>query len=217
MGKPLPAKTWFERADNFYWACAALMDGRMHLYEILGFPHIVLRAFAAEAYLKCLIALQGGTHEDTHNLLDLFDKLDLAAKKALNKRWVNECEPTLKRLKKTRKTVIKFDTSLRGVLNQSADAFIDFRYIQPGEEARFSIMRFPMFVRGLILEREPSWEPKQPNPLAQLNPESSLAKPKKDDLSPVAVRPAILNPKTAAGKLAAQATRSANPNNRGSD
>ncbi len=169
MGKSLDAGTWFDRADKYYWSCCALIEGRQHLYEIVGFPHIVLRAFAAEAYLKCLITLEGGKPEKIHNLLKLFDQLQLATKKALNKRWEKECEPDLKRLKKARVTVIKFDTSLRGVLNQSGDAFIDFRYVENGGEARFSILRFPIFVRQEILARRPEFEPKRPNLLAQLS------------------------------------------------
>jgi hypothetical protein len=175
MGKPLDATTWFERADRFYWSCCALMEGRMHLVDIVGFPHIVLRAFAAEAYLKCLITLQGNAPTEEHNLLRLFDQLKIDTKKDLTKRWVTECEPNLRKLKKQKVTIVNFDTSLRGVLNQSGDAFLNFRYIQPRAEARFSILRFPMFVRAEILNLEPSLAPQPPSPLAQLNGESAIS------------------------------------------
>lgn len=214
MGKPLDAQTWFERADRYYWSCCALMERRHHLYEIIGFPHVVLRAFAAEAYLKCLITLQGKDPIQVHNLLTLFDELELGTKKALAKRWVKECEPSLKKLKKSKKTVINFDTSLRGVLNQSGDAFIDFRYVLKGGVARFSIMRFPMFVRDEILTIKPEFMPRPPDLLAQLNEDSCIAKPEDYDFRRFTLGLPVRNRESTPSNSASSGG-SANPNDSG--
>lgn len=178
MAKSLDAKTWFDRADGFYLAYNTLQSrGQFQqILEVLGGPATVVRAFATEAYLKCLIVLQGTVPVQTHNLLTLFDQLDQATKKELNRRWVNDCEPRVREANAANPD-FTFSTSLRGALTQSSEAFREFRYAPLGRELRFGLLAFPIYVRELIREREPSWVHDSPHPLADLN-EVTLPQPK---------------------------------------
>jgi hypothetical protein len=68
----LTAEEWFERGNQFENSAHALMEGRHPEAAVtLGIPHVVLRAFGVEAFLKCLIELDGNTAPYDHNLLNL--------------------------------------------------------------------------------------------------------------------------------------------------
>ncbi len=163
------AKTWFERADHFHYTALHLVQQPQELGEIFAYPHIVLKAFAAEAYLKSLISLEGNTPPAVHNLLALFDKLSLNSTKSIRARWDKSSRPKMLKLKKLNPEGLKVPTSLRAALAQSGDAFLDWRYHEKGGRIAFSIMAFPLFVRARILDLEPSWTPRSPSPLAWLN------------------------------------------------
>lgn len=163
------AKTWFERADQFQFTAMQLLGQGGALAAVVSYPHIVLKAFAAEAYLKSLICIEDRVPRQVHNLLQLFDQLSLDSTKTIRSRWDLESRPSLLKLKKTKPNGLNVPTSLRGALAQSGDAFLEWRYHEKGSPVAFTIMAFPLFVRARILELEPSWTPAEPNPLAWLN------------------------------------------------
>lgn len=173
--KEQDARTWFHRADCFHYTSLFLgqtMTQAPQMQFVYSYPHITLKAFAAEAYLKCLLMLEGKTAPQTHHLLSLFHKLEPESQKTIKRWWDKESKPSLKKLKKQGPTPgLKVPLTLREALDQSATAFVDWRYAGEGSEIAFTIMAFPLFVRRRILENEPSWAHHPPHPLAYLNSE----------------------------------------------
>ena len=139
---------------------------------IFSLPHIVLKAFATEAYLKALIMVEGKAPPKIHNLLLLFDELDLESKKLIQRWWNKKCAPELAKARKHQDDIVKVPKTMRGALSQAADAFVEWRYVGSGSYIGFMILGFPLLVRRRILEKMPEWRPELPNPLAVLNSES---------------------------------------------
>ncbi len=187
MGKRQPsAQEWFEKGDQFYFTALHLMSpDKKDLQPIFAIPHITLKAFASEAYFKCLIALEcAGFPPRKHDLEKLFDGLHPASRKRIRELWTAECAPKLRVLASQpgKPPDIKVLTSLRGVLRQSAEAFIEFRYRAQGDTAAFTIMSLPLLVRQRILEVRPDFAPPNGHPLAWLNPQQEFVEPKDENL-----------------------------------
>ena len=175
MAKPRPdAQTFFERAEWFHFTSLFLLTQPQNMAFIYSFPHIILKAFATEAYLKSLILIEGNTAPNIHHLLSLFDKLTPESQHAIRRLWDKECGSQLKKMRSVDTKGLKVPRTLREALNQSSDAFLEWRYSGPGAMPAFTIMSFPLWVRVRILELEPDWKPDWPNPLAWLNSEPEV-------------------------------------------
>lgn len=164
------ARAWFDRADQFHFTALYLMTQELGLQGVFAKPHIVMKAFATEAYLKSLICLEGRTPPQIHDLLALYELVSLDSQRPIQKRWNKDSKPKLDGLRKQKPPGYHPPRSLRGALHQSSDAFLDWRY--KGEDAvgmGFSIMAFPTFVRERIVQLRPAWTHKHPHPLAWLN------------------------------------------------
>ena len=164
------AREWFDRADQFHYTDLFLATQPAPMQSIYGKPHIVLKAFATEAYLKSLICLEGGDPPRVHDLLALFELVSVESQRLIQKRWNKSSKPALDMLRKQKPKGYNPPRSLRGALHQSSDAFLDWRY--RGDDAvgmGFSIMAFPTFVRERIVQIRPGWAHKPPHPLAFLN------------------------------------------------
>lgn len=174
--KKLDADTWFEYADQFQLAALLLLASRpVCEHGPLARPHIVLKAFSTEAYLKSLIELEGKIAPPVHNLHALFQKLDVKSKRVIRRRWNADYAPRLRQLRKQKdRPRVKVPISIEGVLKQSGDAFVVLRYMPKGGEAAFTIMNLPLIVREHILTLRPEWRPKPNDPLAFVAPRGGL-------------------------------------------
>jgi hypothetical protein len=219
MGKPryeqLDAHGWFDRADHFHYSALRLsIESNQFIYAR---PHIVLKAFAAECYLKSLLELEGTKPDRVHDLLSLFDKLSKDSQGRIAKWWNKKSKPILDGARKNAPAEAEYKPpkSLRGALSESATAFLDWRY--HGKEAYigFSILAFPHFVRNRILELKPEWAHKPPHPLAFLNPEPEFVESKDKGLGGLPPGAAVLNPKSASFEASLRAWRGPNPEDRG--
>jgi len=196
-GSPPEARGWLDRADQFHLTAVSLgqHQGTTEAW-IFAHPQIVLKSFAAECYLKSLIKLE--TNEDPehiHNLLELFDKLTLESKKRIQKMWDRTSKHILDSgRRKLREKGMRVPKTFRGAINESADAFLDWRYHGKDANLGFSMLSFPMCVRCRIMEVMPEWIFPPGHALAILNPDPEFVEGKKKKLRPVASRPAILNP-----------------------
>lgn len=170
------AREFFDRADWFNYSSLFLHMQPNQMAHIYAIPAIVLKAFSTEAYLKSLIKLEGKTAEPIHNLLKLFDQLDLESKKMIQKWWDKESKPQLAQLRKRKPPELKVPKTMREALSQSSDAFLDWRYRSKDKVVAFTILAFPQLVRRRILEIEPRWKPLPPDPLAWLNTEPISSK-----------------------------------------
>jgi hypothetical protein len=172
MGVPT-AKEWFDRGDEFHYTALHLVTPQHQtMAPIFGRPHVVLKAFACEAYFKSLICLeQTRPPPRKHDLETLFDALSPESRRRIRDLWNETSAPKLRKLKvqPDRPRDVEVKSSLRGVLRQSADAFIQFRYHGTGEKTAFTVMSLPTFVRKRVVELRPDWAHKDPHPLAWLN------------------------------------------------
>jgi hypothetical protein len=79
----------FRIADNYLRSSD---NPDMTFRSIVLLPALVLCAFAAELYLKCLLCIETGDASSTHNLKALFRDLNHTTRNRIETLW-NECLP----------------------------------------------------------------------------------------------------------------------------
>ena len=171
MSAALSGKDWFERADHFHYTSLFLLQQPAPMYGIYGYPHIVMKAFAAEAFLKSLLTIEGKGVPHIHDLLKLFDKLSQESRREIQRRWDTGSASQLRNMRAQVTPGLRVPKNMRDALDQSSNAFLDWRYHPKGSKIAFTVMSFPHYVRCRILELEPSWAHTPPHPLASLNPD----------------------------------------------
>jgi len=211
----LTAKEWFDRGEEFELAAHALFEGRDFNYwmDRLGNPHVVLRAFGIEAYLKCLIELDLREAPWEHNFLLLFDALSELDRRELTALWQNNEARKLRALNTQKPKgwpMKRVPVSLRGVLRHCGDAFLLFRYGPEEGTAPFLVMNFPVTLRNYVIGKGGF----QPKFRLTNNPQPNLAEPKHERSGLVIARPAILNPKAVPIDPLFRIYQRTNPNNR---
>ena len=191
----LTAEEWFERANQFEISAHVLLEGRAReLTLTLGIPHVVLRSFGVEAFLKCLIEMDGRRAPWDHNLLKLFKKLTPKDRRVLRELWRAEYGPKMKawNKQKNKKSIVKrLPLGLDGILKLSGDAFVLFRYLPAEGVVGWVLMNFPLTIRDYILELKPELKAKVGN--IRLKPEAEFVKAQNQNLDPVAAMLAELN------------------------
>jgi hypothetical protein len=158
-GKRADPKALFKSAEYFNAAAEELKRSqRVHPKFWLQVPRTVLGAFAAELYLKALLADLIGVIKETHDPAELFRHLPRATQGRLKKRHkelVQKIYPPMPY------ALLSPDiTDLEIVLDMSRNTFVKYRYIhdpsvagQPGYHLDASIECF----RELILSLHPDW------------------------------------------------------------
>ena len=214
--KRLTADEWFERAEQFEFAATALLEEERpgKPFALLGIPHVVCRAFAVEAYLKCLIESDNRAAPWAHNLASLFDQLSSADQKALSAAWKQEYAPRMRawnkqKVKPKGMGIGRMAVSLRGALQQCGDAFLLFRYGPEKGTAPFMLMNFPLSIRDYIITKT-GLRPRFRS--LPRNPNTKLVERKNDNLGNVTTGWAILNPKSASLQMHFRRNRNPNPN-----
>lgn len=130
---------------------------REEFYKIA--PTMVLYAFSVELYLKCLHEMDTGSAPHSHNLLDLYNKLQPATQNSLKKTYEEflKTDPTALKIVKNNPTET---FSIEDVANRSGEAFVIFRYIyelRSGSPYRDDSYLIGRAAKRLIIEREPTW------------------------------------------------------------
>ena len=209
------AREWFDRGDEFNYTQHELHKRGRQTGEqgLFIHPIITLKAFASECYLKSLITLEGSSPPEIHHLLRLFDRLRPASKDKIEKLWNRHSKPELDKWKR-QFPKDKLPNNLRAALDESAEAFVHWRYVHTSSRLQYSAMAFPQYVRWRIVELT-NWGYDPPHPLAPFNPESELIKGKTDGLGGLPPGAAILNPKSPAFTSALAYIDRTNPKDRG--
>ena len=210
--KRLAPDVWFEHGDKFEIAVHALVGGKNNSrIGPLGLPTVTLRAFAVEAYLKCLIELTGRAAPWKHNFLDLFRELNVKDRQALRAAWRTEYAPKIRAWNKMKPDAMlgKLPIGLDRALEACGDAFMLFRYGPEEGVAPFTLMNFPLSIRRHILRLRPDFRPR-PDPL-DFESKAQSGRRFRSDFSVPATGWSILNPESGPFK-AVQAFRRANSN-----
>jgi len=153
----------FEHADRFHYSELHLRanNDTTHMHTIAG-PSMVLAAFAAELYLKCLVYLESGKRTYGHNLKALYRELSPASRKRIRELWDKHI-PTKLGMFAHFKTLTGFDVphDLEWALSTGARGFEQLRYIYEEEDPKgfFILGDFPAMLRRIIVEMKPEWGP----------------------------------------------------------
>lgn len=166
-GSPAPAPhemqplSYFDQAESFMYVSMLLANmlgqNKAPINQRVGLPFVTNFAYTAEMYLKTLIFIETATTPTRiHNLIRLFDLLSEDSKSYIQKEWNKRCQPTLEARLSEATSKAGIPRNLRAVLSKAANAFINFRYPQAGENS-IDLHDFPVIVRERILQLKPEW------------------------------------------------------------
>jgi hypothetical protein len=124
---------------------------------------MVLSAFAAELFLKCLLVLETGAAQPTHRLDVLFKRVSHKRQRKIQELWEADCRPKLMPLCRA----LNLPSDLSNALVKCGSAFENLRYYyeQPDKVAYY-IGDFAWILMRVIVEIEPEWIPEEPSPVA---------------------------------------------------
>jgi hypothetical protein len=211
----LTAQEWFDIAERFEYSAHALMVGKPDsAFGIIGQPHTVLRAFAVEALLKCIIELGGRKPTWEHNFWALFAQTRPCDRHALRQRWRSQYGPAMRGWNKQKGMPIKrVPVGLDGILKLCGDAFLVIRYLPKEGIMPFLLMNFPLTIRDYVLEVEPTLK----RSVNFLKPESQFVKTQNDNLGSAPGGGPKLNRKLAPFDVSFFDFRASDPKDRGAD
>ena len=161
----LDLQTIFQHASNFHESDHRLRNtvprDKPEQLPLIAHPAMVLSAFASELYLKCLLCIETGTVPPTHNLKNLFKRLQPNTQRRLEELWDTDIRrPERQRsiehmCQLPRGNELRLD--LLYALDMGANAFTELRYYYEKQSSYFLLSDFPNLLRAVILERMPSW------------------------------------------------------------
>ena len=160
---PDPFKIYMN-AERYRIADAALRsDHYRDIQTSVAAPAMVLSAFAAELYFKCIIALETEKQlPQTHDLDALYRKLTPTSRKRLDDLWgVLAASPLMARVCEAMfvTTGERVPTDLAWYLKNGANAFVRLRYTHEddGIGTSFMLVDLPEMLRTIVLEMKPEW------------------------------------------------------------
>jgi hypothetical protein len=175
--KPITPQSIFQHAETFMASLDHMHNAGPDRVTSFAAPLLVITAFAAELYFKCLLCHATGNIPRGHYLHHLYSKLPNNYQTTLNKYWsliVKDREEMLRNLEDQGESTLPRD--LNGALVEGNKAFEQLRYIYEGPEAfRFNLSELPIALRRTILEIEPTWSAPDPYPLGQILSLSRIA------------------------------------------
>jgi len=132
-----------------------------HVKETLVIPAMVMSAFAAELFLKSLLALEGTSGKGIHHLAALFDKLSKERRADLELRWTATVQLRERELAANERTLgIQIPRDLPTSLQDCGDTFRLLRYVyEDAERPKFYIIDFAEIAYRAILDLQPDWKP----------------------------------------------------------
>ena len=123
----------------------------------IALPALVLSAFAAELYLKCLICIEGDSVPPTHNLKNLFARLNGKTQRRLEEMWTASL-PSREAMFEFAEREFGYTAArdLRSALADGGSAFEQLRYVHEGEpKTKYYLADFPRMIRKVIWEQRP--------------------------------------------------------------
>lgn len=154
--KPPPdPKAVYDHADRFHITEFVLRNeidtARTGVHNTIKIPGMVLSAFAAELYLKCLLLLEGTKPPREHNLYKLFLALSADAQTQVKAQWTEAMAATehiIREMETTYNLTVPRD--LDTALLECGDSFELLRYVFEGHQVKFYITQLPLVVRNTI-------------------------------------------------------------------
>jgi hypothetical protein len=148
----------FHRATNIICLAIQRDMGQDPRVADLVFPQYVNAAYAAEAYLKCLIALRFNRLQKGHHLKVLFDELPPKDQSELITRHAQLCVANPKKQEGWAHTG-RLPQFLPFVLQEANNAFVDLRYTFEGVSIAGigELMDVDNALRQHILAEHPEW------------------------------------------------------------
>jgi hypothetical protein len=125
-------------------------------------PTLVLSAFAAELFLKCLLLIEGQKVEPIHRLDILFRRLSHKRKRRIEEMWNADARAKLEPIR----TMKNVPTDLPNALVKCGKAFDQLRYFyEDPESVIYYIGDFAWVLMRAIVEIKPEWAPPEPPPI----------------------------------------------------
>ena len=123
---------------------------------------MVLSAFAAELFLKCLLVLETGEAPPTHRLDLLFKRLGHKRQRRIQELWEADGRPKLIPFCRA----LNLPSDLSNALVKCGSAFENLRYYyEDPEKVVYYIGDFAFILMRAIVEIRPDWRPPEPPPL----------------------------------------------------
>jgi HEPN domain-containing protein len=155
-------KKVFDQAERFRVADRLLRSDRfeMQVTEVIILPAIVLSAFSSELFMKCIVLLEGGKLERTHNLYSLFGKLTKSTQDRIVALWDAEIATDKDQLDQLQAVAgVPVPRDLPGVLKECGDAFTAIRYeYEDPLKANFLMSELPPMLKEVVLAARPDWK-----------------------------------------------------------
>jgi hypothetical protein len=178
LEKPIDAESALKKADSFLFTVRLLGNQPMPLMAMTLQAQVLSDAFCTELYMKILAQLERGTPPlHGHNLKFLAGDLSAKSYRRIAKAW-RKGHPDPRKFKAPDDfpKQVKFPSKFEQALNQSAKAFIEWRYGDSEEKPLWwTLGGVPDELREIILELKPEWRPSQ-GLRAALNPQPDLTK-----------------------------------------
>ena len=162
------ARVIFTAAEDFRIACVVLNNTKRKrkdqpAYRTAG-PRIVLAAFTAELYLKCILLDAGATVPNKHNLSELFQNIPARMRRLVSINWKLGMETN----SVTKDACGRKHHNLDSALTTYGNSFKKwrYRYQQPKNNEKVShdnlgfyeLVIFLSVLRNLIITKHPEWE-----------------------------------------------------------
>jgi hypothetical protein len=148
--RDLTVEDWLLLGDQFIEG-ARRLDRSTPNIQVMH-PAVVCRAFASEAYLKCLLTVLQTPFEGDHDLKRLYKLLPDDEKKAIKAGFDARMVQRLRDFKAP--AGFNVPKSLMGALRQSGEAFVSWRYMKNDYDAWY-LGDFPVHVRDRIVLYRP--------------------------------------------------------------
>ena len=163
MARPLPdPHKIYIHAVRFLFTECRLREtsvGDQTTQDWVMMPAMVLSAFSAELFLKCLLILDGQRPPDVHHLRTLFELLHPQRKVRIEELWDKSVAANVHEFENTERLLdIKIPRDLKTALSDCGNAFDGLRYVyEDPSKVKFYIIDFARIVRTVILEFRPDW------------------------------------------------------------
>jgi HEPN domain-containing protein len=118
---------------------------------MVQFPGMVICAFAAELYFKCMLLLEGKKAPKTHHLQKLFAALYDENRRLIEAEWARMLEATKEQIEEAEKRLqAQLPRDIGTALADCGDAFEVLRYVYEIGRAKFYITHLPLVLRKVI-------------------------------------------------------------------
>lgn len=157
--KNLDARKIFNHAERFHWTDDYVRrHNDQRIAEIVLLPTMVLAAFAAELFLKCLHCIDSNDVPPGHSLKQLYSDLPKLRRDSIVAYWngmMADQKEMLDQRDKNYGTNIPRD--LDTAIAELDCGFENLRYVYENHQFKFYVSDLPTVLRTVILQIQPTW------------------------------------------------------------